>query len=540
MRTKGLDDRTPVPYRASMAQNVRSIDVPEPASMRTCEYQLVTVAADESRLETRFEIARFAYNALLHESLRRLELMRESKAYSRCQRMSRGSERTRSFRDLRARYGLTGYSLDKWATSNVNHTWIGPHLGSQPARMLGRRALRATLRYQIGLAGRPRYRRQSEIESIEGESPKQSLRLMGDRLVWSGLALRIRLGDVSTQTIDTTDVRRIRIVRRRLRGRTRFYLQLVYRGRAPSPILGSRVVGVDPGPRHFGIVTSTTADVIDLAIAAPIARIRRTQRSIERKRRLRNPHMYVGDRQIRRGHHGQWTKSARQRRVEDRLAEIHRQVRERRRCAQNRAANRLVGLGSEFRIERTTFAGFRSRYRFAIRDACPQGFISKLVRKAVNSGGKVTMLPAQLGLSRWCHGCGRSERKSLALRTHKCACGIGPIQRDVYSAWLATVATPSKSTLKWMLDADQALKAWSGAEPRLLAVSNIVSLDEFARRAQVASGRLLLPASPSGTERLASEGRTTRDEARDDVGIGRGPERVALVAAGEASLRKEP
>jgi hypothetical protein len=210
-------------------------------------------------------------------------------------------------------------------------------------------------------------------------------------------------------------------------------------------------------------------------------------------------------------------------------------VRERRRCAQNRAANQLVELGHEFRIERTTFSGFRHRYRLAMRDACPQSFTSTIAKKVADAGGIVTILPAQLGLSRWCHGCGRIAKKPLDVRVHRCGCGTGPIQRDVYSAWLATVATPNRSTLKWKLDADQARKVWSGAEPRLLAAFSVVSLDEFARRAQVASDRLLLPISPSGTERLASEVRTTRDEAWDDVGVGRGPERVALVTAGEAA-----
>jgi hypothetical protein len=40
-------------------------------------------------------------------------------------------------------------------------------------------------------------------------------------------------------------------------------------------------------------------------------------------------------------------------------------------------------------------------------------------------------------LSQYCHGCGTSVKKLLSQRWHVCPCGIGPVQRDLYSAFLA-------------------------------------------------------------------------------------------------------
>jgi hypothetical protein len=140
----------------------------------------------------------------------------------------------------------------------------------------------------------------------------------------------------------------------------------------------------------------------------------------------------------------------------------------------------------------------------------------------------------RLRLSQVCHGCGGVVKKPLAQRVHECACGVGPVQRDVYSAWLACMAVPDptgspdpETSAEWRLDADQARAAWSGAEPRLPAASSPVSVPEFVSWArQVARGgpraaRLLPERSRrgGGTERLAGEAGAMADEARNVVGV---------------------
>jgi len=85
----------------------------------------------------------------------------------------------------------------------------------------------------------------------------------------------------------------------------------------------------------------------------------------------------------------------------------------------------------------------------------------------------------------------------------------GPVQRDVYSAWLATmaVADPDGSD-KWRLDASQAQAAWPGAEQRLPAAPSPVSVQAFAAWAKKKAARER-PVAPrltkSGTERLAGK-----------------------------------
>jgi hypothetical protein len=47
-------------------------------------------------------------------------------------------------------------------------------------------------------------------------------------------------------------------------------------------------------------------------------------------------------------------------------------------------------------------------------------------------------------LSQFCHGCGLFVKKPLWQRWHECPCGIGPIQRDLYSAFLAAYLDVSR------------------------------------------------------------------------------------------------
>ena len=68
----------------------------------------------------------------------------------------------------------------------------------------------------------------------------------------------------------------------------------------------------------------------------------------------------------------------------------------------------------------------------------PGMFIDMLKRTVASTGGTLVEVPTQrTKLSQYCHGCGTYVKKPLSQRWHQCPCGIGPVQRDLYSAFLA-------------------------------------------------------------------------------------------------------
>jgi len=61
-----------------------------------------------------------------------------------------------------------------------------------------------------------------------------------------------------------------------------------------------------------------------------------------------------------------------------------------------------------------------------------------LRRTVASTGGTLIEVPTRTAkLSQFCHGCGAVVKKPLSQRFHHCLCGVGPVQRDLYSAFLA-------------------------------------------------------------------------------------------------------
>ena len=70
------------------------------------EIPLKTTPHDEAVLDVRLDAARNLYNACLRESLRRLDLMRESKAYRAARVLPKGKARNAVFKTARGFHGF--------------------------------------------------------------------------------------------------------------------------------------------------------------------------------------------------------------------------------------------------------------------------------------------------------------------------------------------------------------------------------------------------------------------------------------------------
>jgi hypothetical protein len=147
-------------------------------------------------------------------------------------------------------------------------------------------------------------------------------------VLWRPLALpaRIPADDPVVAHALAARIKSVRLVRRVLNGRARCFVQLVCAGRpyrkAEKHPIGTGVVGIDPGPRTFGLAGEDWGAQVDLA--APFAGEKRAQRRLRRKldrqRRANNPANYLPDGQIKRGPK-RWRVSRNQRDSERRLAE---------------------------------------------------------------------------------------------------------------------------------------------------------------------------------------------------------------------------
>ena len=479
----------------------------------THELPLVLLGHQERELDVAFDTARQAYNALLGESLRRLDLLRERKQYRRALKL-RGRSKARAFNELRSEIGFSQFELHTWASRHLTTTWLAEHLDATVVRSLSERAFRATQQHAFGKRGRPRFRGRNMLDSIEGQSNRQGLRYDAGSITWNGASFpvprsyRVELDDgTRTKYALSHRVVRVRIVRRRLGSKVRYWMQLVLAGRPyqdPNTVQRTGTVGVDPGPRIFAILSDQLAARVDLSVSLEVGRraLRRYQRSLERK---------LGKAP------GRGRRSAAARRERDRLADAYRRAAATRRNLHGRLANAVLTLGNEIHVEHNNIRSFQRSFGRSITNAAPAAFILLLERKAANAGVRFARIPVTMRLSQTCHGCGVIQKKPLAQRIHRCACGV-EAQRDIYSALLLAYLVPTRCKPGWRLDADLLSQRWSGVRSRLPAASSPLSIDALVAEIEQTARCAQRGARPvKGIERFAGAVSAKRCEARDVV-----------------------
>src|SRR6266508_4255966 len=227
------------------------------------EFPLETSAIDERALGVRLDAARQIYNAVLGECLRVLALMRESKDWQRARAMPRGTERTALFRAVLQRFDFKSSMADRFGIACKNACWIKGHLSSNETQKVALRAFQAVEQHAFGKRGRPRFKRFRELNSVEGKTNAAGIRLKNGYVEWSGVRMPILAapGDAWQAEALAAKTKYCRLVRRRMRGRDHWYVQLVQEGAAPVKYaLGAGgVVGLDVGPSTVAAVSAKDA-----------------------------------------------------------------------------------------------------------------------------------------------------------------------------------------------------------------------------------------------------------------------------------------
>lgn len=108
-------------------------DSRSPPTRRLCDADALH-PADERKLSIRLDAARAIYNACLGESLRRLDLMRQSKAWQTARALPAtvddkpNKARSDAFRELQSNFSFDSGSIQKFGERCRDACWIGDHL----------------------------------------------------------------------------------------------------------------------------------------------------------------------------------------------------------------------------------------------------------------------------------------------------------------------------------------------------------------------------------------------------------------------------
>lgn len=213
------------------------------------------------------------------------------------------------------------------------------------------------------------------------------------------------------------------VVRRMVRGRYKYYLQLSIEGEKPlkGRALGKGNVGIDLGPTTVAISSESIVTIDKLApkcdnIDAEKAKL---GRKIDRSRRANNPDNFNEDGTIKRGVRLTWNDSKRYKALRKEMSELQRRQAAIRKQQHIDRANDLLKEGDTFIVENNPIEGWAARAketkidektgRFkskkgrgkSIGNHAPAMFVTILENKVKSLGGKVVKVDTKNAASRY-------------------------------------------------------------------------------------------------------------------------------------------
>ena len=461
------------------------------------ELPLAVEAGQAARLRAHLEAGRQFYNAVLSAGQRRLRQMRADPAWQAARAIPRTymQERRAAFTALRERHGFSEYAFHELARE-LRVSWLADHLDAVLAQTLATRAYRALNRVCVGNARRVRFKSRGRgLSSLENKRNDTGMRFVLETqdkgrqqgfLLWHD--------DRLPALIDTDDpvvahglaheIKYARLVRRHAsspraqgadREGERYVVQLALCGVAyhkPKHSAGTDTIGLDLGPASIAIVPREAEARLEALCAElrPDARaIRRLQRRMERQRREANPEHYDEKGRPRKRGKGapRWKQSRSYQASRRRKAARERRLAAHRKSLHGRLVHQIVRVGNTIITEKLSYEGWQKRYGRSVGLCAPGMLIAHMRRTVASTGGTLHEVPTRsTKLSQYCHGCGKFVHKPLSQRWHQCPCGVGPVQRDLYSAFLAAYLDPAADFIP---SCAQYVILWEGAEARLRA-----------------------------------------------------------------------
>ena len=253
-------------------------------------------------------------------------------------------------------------------------------------------------------------------------------------------------------------IKYVQIIRKTIRGKKVYYLQIVCQGFPPSKVTkGQGVVGIDPGISTVAFASPSEVSLVDLVpknIARKEKLLKQLDRKIERSQRVNNPECYKENGTIKKGARFK-RPSNRQLRLRNRRRKVYRSLSEERKKLQGQLVNRLVSQASIIRIEELNVKGLQKRSRDirinpktnqpyskkrfgkAIFRAAPSGFRTTLETRAFQLGIEFEVIsPKDVKPSQYNHITQTFEKKPLSTRVYDLSDEYTGVQRDLYSAFL--------------------------------------------------------------------------------------------------------
>lgn len=443
-------------------------------------FSLTTEIYQEYILDKRFEIGRKIYNALLDKVYKRYNRMIETKKYRDLKSQvgllyssvikEKQKELKLIYKELDVMY--KEYKLSEYAFCEDIKSMYKHHktnIDSLTAQTIATRVWKSIESLLFGNGESVHFKKYDMLMSVEGKWNKSGIKFKDNYLIWNELKIPVKIdynNPYESQAMQN-DICFCRIKRKFVRGKYKYYLQLVLKGMPPIKInketgeikryIGKGNVGLDIGTQTIAISSNT--DVKLLEIADKVQNIenekRKLQRYMDRSKKASNPDNFNENGTIKKQGNKKvkWNKSNKYIKAQNKLKELHRKQVDVRKLQHEILSNYIISLGDKIYVERMNFKGLqkrsnkttvnektgkinnKKRFGKSIANKAPAMLIDIIDRKFKYFNKEIIKINTwSVKASQYNHFDGEYNKKQLSTRWNNFN-GI-EIQRDLYSAFL--------------------------------------------------------------------------------------------------------
>lgn len=417
--------------------------------------QMTTETWQETILTKRFEIARNIYNACLNKLLKQYKKLKNNSSYRNLLSQEKSKIRNSKLNELNKTYCLTEYTLHSYVKYMNQH--FKNNIDANTAQKIATRAFKAFEKYRFGKAKKLYFKSYNQLDSVEGKTNTSGIRLKGNKMQWLGLEIPVKIKTKYEFAALNSKIKYCRIVRKTIRNKSRFFIQLVLEGTPPQKREVSEnhaSVGLDIGTQTIAIVSKNDVKLLELApnINIDSKQKIKLQRKMDRQRRSGNPNKYNENGTIKQNN-DKWVFSKNYLKTKEKLHDIQRKIAEKRRISHNKLANTILQLGTDIKVEAMQFQGLqkkakettinpitgkykcKKRFGKSISNKAPAMLLNIIDIKLKYSGKQLQKIDTyKVKASQYNHFNNSYEKKNLKDRWNYI--NNQKIQRDLYSAFL--------------------------------------------------------------------------------------------------------
>lgn len=435
------------------------------------QFPLKTEIYQEDILNKRFEIGRKIYNSLVNITQKRYKEMIRTKKYRNLISSLTGNKKTdkgiwKQIHALRKQYGMSEYSFHEDVKKLQKH--FKDNIDAFTAQKIATELWTSYDKLFYGNGKKVYYKKYDSFHTLEGKSNKTGIRFKDDMLIWNGLKIPVVIdydNDYEYEALQC-DICYCRIVRKYIRNKYKYYVQIVFKGNPPIKVdmetgkikhgIGTGDVGLDIGTSTIAIASESDVKILELAdrIQSIENQKKKLLRKMDRSRRATNRDNYNEDGTIKKQGNKKviWNKSKHYIKYQNELKEVYRKQADIRKYQHECLANYIISLGNRVYVEQMKFSGlqrraknteknekgkFKRKKRFgkSLANKAPSMLLNIIDRKLKYFGEELIEINTfEAKASQFNHFNRTYTKKSLSQRWNDFN-GI-KVQRDMYSAFL--------------------------------------------------------------------------------------------------------